>query len=406
VTDLTYQRDGGEKQELGPLTGIRFFAAIHIFWFHLLAMHQAPVPDDSWRFYFLDSLPDVALNFLEHGYCSTSLFFLLSGFILAYLYVDPQKRMTVSVREFWFARFSRVYPLHVALLVLLLPIAMVALPAEPRLFTIPVDRLVFFAVSGLQSVTLTQAWVPECALTWNFATWALSAIVFCYLMFPWAVKVLGRVASKFWYGFVGLLVFVGLVPSIVHDLFIGAEQPLSFASELVMRTPLFWLPPFLCGMSMSMQFGISRYAPKEEVARLCLSRGDIAAIILVLVQCLDDKWLANHITNGLSVHFYLRHGVLTPLYMVLLLDLARGRGFVSWLFNGAIWKWLGTASFSIFMLQFPGIIVTNIASSLAPMPALFKFLVVNFVTIGWSIASVRWFEKPIAAFLRRKFIAK
>jgi peptidoglycan/LPS O-acetylase OafA/YrhL len=406
------QKSSVDQHELGPLTGIRFFAAMHIFWFHINAMHQAPIPDDSWRYHLLDSLPSGVLNFVEHGYCSTSLFFILSGFILSYLYVNERKQMTVSLKEFWFARFSRIYPLHIAIVFLLLPIAFFALPPETRLFTVPVDRIVFFLVSGVMSFTLTQAWIPECALTWNFATWALSAIVFCYLVFPWGVKLLAKVQSSMWFGFIALLIVAGLAPSIVHDLIVGEEQPMSFSSELVMRNPIFWLPPFLCGMSLAMQFRISRYIPNERTfdipdestTAFGFSRGDAALIILMAIQCFDDKWIADHITGGHSVHFYLRHGTLTPLYLVLLLDLARGRGIASWFFKGAIWKWLGTASFSIFMLQMPGIILTNIASGIVSIQPLPKFLLVNVITLGLSITSVWLFEKPIAKFLRRRFM--
>lgn len=393
----------GSGLEIASLTGIRFFAAMHIFWFHLLAMHKAPIPEDAMRYRIFDQMASTCLNFLEHGYCSTSLFFLLSGFILAYLYVDERRKMRIPAREFWFARFSRVYPLHIVILLLATPVALMMVPPDPKLFLQPVSRIVFFAASGLLSLTLTQAWVPECALTWNFATWALSAIVFCYILFPLAVRGLAGVPHRWWYGFMGALIGLGLLPSIIHDALVGIEQPMSFSSEFVMRTPLFWVPPFLCGMSLAMRFGVTRYAAWRPVQRTWFSLGDVVFILLIMIQCCSDKWLNDNVFAGTSSHFYMRHGLLTPVYLVLLLDLARGRGCAAWFFGLSIWKWPGTASFSIFMLQFPGGVLGSIAGSALGLAALPRFLLVNVVTLGLSIASVRYFEKPVAGWLRRRF---
>src|SRR6186713_987917 len=96
--------------QLTPLNGIRFFAVFHIFLYHLwstrnegnLKTGQVPHVYEG-----LDSLPHWASNFIAHGYLSTSFFFLLSGFILAYLYWAPNGDLSTTPKQFWWKRFSR-----------------------------------------------------------------------------------------------------------------------------------------------------------------------------------------------------------------------------------------------------------------------------------------------------------
>ena len=117
----------------------------------------------------MDGFPAWLSNFLAHGYLSTSFFFLLSGFILAYLYWRP----TVSFDQpptFLVAALHARVPRtpdragghHPAL-----PAALLDDPNAP---SIPLS-----VVSGVATATLTQAWVPPLVPVWSWPTWALSA---------------------------------------------------------------------------------------------------------------------------------------------------------------------------------------------------------------------------------------
>src|ERR1700730_8218729 len=75
---------------LRALTTIRFFAAIQVVLFH-----------ESFRSGHIP-LPPVAARIVNSGFTAVTLFFVLSGFILAYNYeAVPNKR------EFWVSRFAR-----------------------------------------------------------------------------------------------------------------------------------------------------------------------------------------------------------------------------------------------------------------------------------------------------------
>jgi peptidoglycan/LPS O-acetylase OafA/YrhL len=54
----------------------------------------------------------------EYGQYAVDLFFLLSGFVFYWLYREPIEAKTISLVQFSIARFSRLYPLHIATLLI------------------------------------------------------------------------------------------------------------------------------------------------------------------------------------------------------------------------------------------------------------------------------------------------
>src|ERR1019366_2259333 len=84
------------RRPLRALHGLRFFAA-----FHVLAFHYAPVS------------PGTRLAALvSRGPCSVSLFFVLSGFVLAYNYIDPASRPRIAPWPFCGRSLARICPVY------------------------------------------------------------------------------------------------------------------------------------------------------------------------------------------------------------------------------------------------------------------------------------------------------
>ncbi len=417
---VVVRTSGSDSVLLTPLTSIRFFAAIHIFLFHFVAMAGMADPGSKSHGVF-DQLPGWLIAFVEHGYCSTSLFFLLSGFILTYLYVGPDGRQTTSSRDFWLARLTRIYPLYLTVLLLLIPstVSMGRMfVKDPTFFGLPVSYETFLAIGGILSLTLTQAWFPEYALTWNFATWALSAVMFFYLMFPPLIRWVARLSQPTRWALLVASPLMSLLPSVILLLVVGVPNYGMFAqnkvfhfwNEFVMRNPLLWLLHFLMGMLLARIFNINRLERswRRGPSRWRVSLGDVVFVLILALFCVKDEDIAQSLFGGrLIVQPFLRHGLLAPLYLVVLYDLANDRGLLARLLSLPGLRSLGEASFSIFIWQLPVLILTAYlfppdSSADAVTRLVISVLAVSVV----SLLSVYLFEKPVARWLRGKLIGR
>jgi peptidoglycan/LPS O-acetylase OafA/YrhL len=158
---------------LPALTSLRFFAAAAIVAFHIMPMHGIP--------------RNLAL---ANG---VSFFFVLSGFILTYNYRDLSGRL----RQFYIARFARLWPVHV----LTLCLAVLLIPFKGGPFDLVLNLL------------LVHAWVPvrETVFSFNGVSWSVSAEVFFYLAFPLLLAV-----RSIWLWYVGIVLWTGLAVSVAN----------------------------------------------------------------------------------------------------------------------------------------------------------------------------------------------
>lgn len=167
------------RPELRPLTGIRGFAALLVLLIHFFPLWVSLLP--ALR----------GLNRLSgRGFIGVDLFFILSGFILNYVYFDPARPQLdfASYRSFVWHRFIRVWPVHVSTLLWLLGLVLAA-----RLASISLTGNYDWSALPFQ-LTMTQAWPimpsgpgpdPFAAYAWNYPSWSISAEWFAYLMvFP------------------------------------------------------------------------------------------------------------------------------------------------------------------------------------------------------------------------------
>lgn len=154
------------QNEIAPLTGLRGIAALWV-----LGYHTALVPA---------------------GYLGVDLFFVLSGFVIAYNYADAGLHADgARYRDFLWRRLARIYPAYLA--ALLLTLACVALVAQ---WGVSLRRSVAFTAEGFwASVFLVQAWTLPVPRVWNVAGWSVSAEWAAYLAFPLIAARVRRIDS-------------------------------------------------------------------------------------------------------------------------------------------------------------------------------------------------------------------
>jgi peptidoglycan/LPS O-acetylase OafA/YrhL len=157
------------RDELKPLTSLRFVAALLVFVYH------APLAQPFAH--------DHAL-----GQAGVGFFFLLSGFILTYTYRGALKTKATVV-QFYVARFARVYPAYLVSIALALPVVAMygSLAWDKSSPALRADALI-------AQVLAVQAWFPreEFYLGINSPAWSISVEAFFYALFPLLVRSLAR----------------------------------------------------------------------------------------------------------------------------------------------------------------------------------------------------------------------
>jgi peptidoglycan/LPS O-acetylase OafA/YrhL len=176
-------------KSLPALTGIRGIAAIWVILFHI----GSGVPG----FTLSPFLQRFALS--ADGFRGVDLFFVLSGFIIMHVHgTDFGVIRKNAVLHFAATRCLRIYPAHVATLLLIL-CAIVALPeyaAWARAWYETGQSTAYTLPSFIQTATLTTRWlVPDLGM-WNSVTWSLSVELLAYATLPFLALWLGRTKSR------------------------------------------------------------------------------------------------------------------------------------------------------------------------------------------------------------------
>jgi len=156
---------------LESLTGLRWWAAFGVFWYHMTNL--APLP-----------IVEVA----DLGNYGVMFFFVLSGFVLTW-----SARPGTSVATFYWRRFARIYPAHFVALLIAIPVFYSVNPDPEQWWVKPLDIGVL-----LLSVLLIQGWFsnPVIFFSGNPAAWTLTVEAFFYALHPWLSRVLLVLRSR------------------------------------------------------------------------------------------------------------------------------------------------------------------------------------------------------------------
>lgn len=126
--------------------------------------------------------------FERGGFLLTNFFLIDSGYVLMRIYGDRLARGRETPGGFVLKRFIRVWPAH-----LIMGLSLVALVVLATAAGAPPRNPEWFDWSQLAAqLTLTQSFGVPGGLGWNAPTWSISALLGCYLAFPWIARGLMR----------------------------------------------------------------------------------------------------------------------------------------------------------------------------------------------------------------------
>ena len=256
-------------RELTDLTACRAIFALLVFLYHV-NLHVGFAGALGWF-----------APVVTHGYLGVDGFFMLSGLILAR--VERDMLFSVSgVLRFWGKRLARIYPVHLAVILLLtlLLAAGLAFGLTPR------DPHRFGMLALLDNVLLIQAWGALRHLAWNYPAWSISAEWAGYLVFPFILAGLIEMSTMVIGTFIPLCFMLLGFLSFLHG---GLNQ--TYLDSL----PRFFVE-FIAGMSMA--FIVPLWAD-DMPGRALAAIGAVGAVLSVMFlhDALTVFWLGLMLTG-------------------------------------------------------------------------------------------------------------
>jgi peptidoglycan/LPS O-acetylase OafA/YrhL len=323
--ELGYEKGAVRSGEIRALTGLRIIAAVWVVLFHFRPLLREAAPA------FSEALAPV----LNVGAQGVDLFFILSGFVLTWNYLDRlgESWSTRATLHFLWLRLARVWPvylvtLHLAALWIIFTLNVGHVPSQE------VDQL--SAVSYVRQLLLVQLWFQPYfdGSSWDGPAWSISAEWLAYLLFGVLVMVVFRMVRATRARSLMWLALAASLPPVLLLLATGQFY-----------TPWSWLPRIV------MQFTAGALAC-AAVRRLRLSErarrvaGYLSLFLLCaivgLLYLLDAHPISGVRDSG---------GVVDVLFVPLVMTLAIGAGTLPRALSLRLVVYGGQISFSLYMVH-------------------------------------------------------
>ncbi|MGQ9367011.1 acyltransferase family protein [Azospirillum sp. ST 5-10] len=294
------------------LTPVRGIAALWVVLYHY-----------SFQ-YFPNLHPEAYTHLVEKGYLAVDLFFMLSGFVMTHVYRGSFGRGTVGgYRDFLKARIARLYPLHLVVLVLFVATALgsraMEYAATGSFEMIPLEGS--RSLGALLANLFMLQGLDAGSLSWNYPAWSISLEFMAYLVFPFLLPWIWRLAPA------AKTMLAGVLFAVLAWLDLAEWN--DFNQWDGPQTLLRCLPEFLLGTLLYSAFRSGRAG---VLAGDGMAIGLAAGIVVLLHAGATDV-------------------ALVALLAALILALTVNTGRVAALLNGRALVWLGDVSYSLYLIH-------------------------------------------------------
>lgn len=313
--------------EIRALTGLRIVAALWVVLFH----YRPPLWAASPR------LHDDMAPLFDAGAMGVDLFFILSGFVLTWNYLDRMGQ-AFSVRgtlHFLWLRLSRVWPIylvtmHLAALWIIVTLHVGNTPSP--------DAEKLTAISYVRQLLMVQLWFEPFfdGTSWDGPAWSISAEWLAYLCFAVVALAVFRIARVSRARTLMMLAVVAALPPTM--LLLGSG---------LLYTPWSWLPRILAQFTAGALAcaAVRRLRLSDSGRRTAgyLSVGLVAAVVAGL-----------YYFNAHPVTGMVDSGALTAvLFLPLVVALSVGTGSLPAVLSTRPMHYGGRISFSLYMIHEP-----------------------------------------------------
>lgn len=356
-TSAAHQADATSK--LLGLELLRFFAALAVLFYHYRHFAHMSGVEPILR-------TDVPYHWLlwpmyEYGQFGVQLFWGISGYIFFWKYGSQIHEAKVGAKKFFWLRFSRLYPLHLATLALVIVLQTAHRQVAGFDFIYPAQD----GGALIRQLFLATHWGSHVPFTFNGPIWSISAEVVVYAGFYLLIR--------------------KLAPSI-------ARCAAIVAGSLVLRLAGIDLVPIACA-SYFFAGGVAALAPK----RFNIAAGVAFAFLLTVCG----------VTGILGDRGKLSIILLLAVPLLLMFASREWRGLAR--FSRPI-RAAGNLTYSSYLLHFPIQLLLAIASAGGFIEVDLTSPLILALYLGATLLaaaiSYRMFELPAQEWLRRRTIAR
>jgi len=351
-----------KPKNIGSLTGLRFFAAAAIVWFHYQGSFNLPKTSAS----------------LAQG---VSYFFVLSGFVLAHVY--PSVPNWSARAQFMIARIARLWPAHLAGIMMM--ILLVGAPWQAQ----PLNLVV--------NILMLQAWIPVEGLftSVNGPSWSISTELGLYFIF---LVVVDRFKDT--RGRMLILSFVVLAALVALGLamnvpWVTKSPPSITAQSLLYEFPFGRAFEFASGMCVAELY--RRWSLPARLSFLSVTAIEIAVVGLIvghakIAACIVQAW-----PNALT--YYISFSAALPAAISIFV-FSQNRGLISKFLATPLCVLLGEMSYSIYLYHVP--LGYYFSSNRAQITSMTTTRIVCLMALAaLCYASLTLFETPARVAIRR-----
>ena len=356
---------------------MRFFAALFV-----VLHHSAPAFLNYFRGMSMYAVPKEFFGrILFSVTVSVSFFYLLSGYVLGMAYLRGGR--AVDTKRFFAARFARIYPLYLVMLVL----------DSPEVFVPEIQR--FGLATGLfktakilaGNALLLQAWVPERLLRMNSPSWSLCGEAFFYVCFPVLGVALWKLrGARLW--MMAIALYVG------GQALVWAVRP-HLSRQTVLYSPVLHLSTFALGVLLA------------RWQRLQQDRDAIKAVPVWQVNAVLGLSTAGVVLSVLLLPFFTvampyNNGLMAPVLAGFIWAISAR---TTWLSRWLCASWLvalGNASYAMYLIHGPLLLFfLQLGLGSRSWYAIYLLL-----CAGLSVLSFYYFETPVREWMLQRFHAR
>lgn len=329
--------------------------------------------------------------FYDGGWAAVDLFFAISGFVFFWLYGEAIRAGTVSAKTFALLRFSRLYPLHFATLMVVAVLQLLFFQATGKDFIFTDNDWQHF----LPSLVMAQQWLPPTiAQSFNGPAWSVSVEVLLYAVFFALMRSgLNGVRPALALTALGVVLYFAFNTMIargVMGFFAGGVA--YYLSETIKR-----------------QRDAERLASRVAVAAMCAWAVIVVEAYFAPLRTGGDFLFSRAPFDVARFYIGERENVLLLVFILLVCPLSVMALALHEQLSAASYRrfaFLGDISYSSYLLHFPlQLTLALLALRFGLTPAFFQHGIVLVLfyaaLIALAGASYVYFERPMQSLLRR-----